>query len=177
MMYPSLRGGNDNPGYVEAFYGEVDDVLAAAKYAASLPYVDPSRIYLGGHSTGGALALLVAAAGGDRFRAVFSLGPVDDVTGYGDDVLPFDTTVTQEGRLRAPKHWLKDIKCPTFVWEGAKQPSNVDSLLALQKRNTNPVITFVPVPGESHFSVIVPTLGKIIAHIQGDAAKPAAATK
>jgi len=121
--------------------------------------------------------LLAAAAGGDRFRAVFSLGPVDDVTGYGDDTLSFDTTVTKEGYLRAPKHWLKDIRCPTFVWEGAKQPSNLSSLLALQKRNTNANITFTPVPGESHFSVIAPTIGKIVAYIQGDAAKPAPAAE
>ena len=31
MMYPSLRGGNNNPGYIETFYGEVDDVLSAAR--------------------------------------------------------------------------------------------------------------------------------------------------
>jgi len=29
MMFPSLRGGNDNPGRREGFYGEVDDILAA----------------------------------------------------------------------------------------------------------------------------------------------------
>ena len=29
MMYPSQRGGNDNPGHREGFYGEVDDILAA----------------------------------------------------------------------------------------------------------------------------------------------------
>jgi hypothetical protein len=46
MMYPSLRGGNTNPGCKEGGYGEVDDVLAAAKYLASLNYVDASRIYL-----------------------------------------------------------------------------------------------------------------------------------
>lgn len=28
MMFPSLRGGNDNPGVQESFFGEVDDVLA-----------------------------------------------------------------------------------------------------------------------------------------------------
>src|SRR5260370_33497281 len=33
-MYPSLRGGNDNPGTKEGFLGEVDDVLAAADYLA-----------------------------------------------------------------------------------------------------------------------------------------------
>jgi dipeptidyl aminopeptidase/acylaminoacyl peptidase len=27
-MYPSLRGGNLNPGHREGFYGEVDDVIA-----------------------------------------------------------------------------------------------------------------------------------------------------
>ena len=31
MMFPSLRGGNDNPGVHEGFLGEVDDVLAAAR--------------------------------------------------------------------------------------------------------------------------------------------------
>ena len=121
MMYPSLRGGNTNPGHLETFLGEIDDVLAAAKYLASLDYVDPKRIYLGGHSTGGTLALLVAAASEDRFRAVFSLGPVEDVTGYGDDVLPFELSNPKEARLRAPQKWLKDIQCPTFVFEGTKQ--------------------------------------------------------
>src|SRR5262249_622571 len=70
MMYPSFRGGNDNPGFKEGFFGEVDDVLAAADYLARQEFIDPERIYLGGHSTGGTLALL-AAASTDRFRAVF----------------------------------------------------------------------------------------------------------
>ena len=82
MMFPGLRGGNDNPGKKEGFYGEVDDVLAATDTLVKLPYVDSKRVYLGGHSTGGTLALLVAEAS-DRYRAVFSFGPVGDVTGYG----------------------------------------------------------------------------------------------
>ncbi len=61
-MYPSQRGGNDNPGRREGFYGEVDDVLAAARFLREQPYVDAKPIYLGGHSTGGTLVLLVAAA-------------------------------------------------------------------------------------------------------------------
>ncbi|MGE3809330.1 MAG: alpha/beta hydrolase family protein, partial [Gemmataceae bacterium] len=32
MMFPSLRGGNDNPGVKEGFLGEVDDVVAAAEF-------------------------------------------------------------------------------------------------------------------------------------------------
>src|SRR5437879_5106436 len=49
MMFPSLRGGNDNPGPKEGFFGEVDDVLAAAEFLRKQPFVDPDRIYLGGH--------------------------------------------------------------------------------------------------------------------------------
>src|SRR4029079_8280193 len=52
-MYPALRGGSQNPGSPECFLGEVDDVLAAAEFLAKRPDVDPQRIYLGGHSTGG----------------------------------------------------------------------------------------------------------------------------
>lgn len=36
-MYPSFRGGVGNPGYYEALFGEVDDIVSAYEYAASLP--------------------------------------------------------------------------------------------------------------------------------------------
>src|SRR5262249_25453497 len=49
-MFPSLRGGNQNPGHLETFFGEVNDVIAAADFLSKQDYVDPSRIYLGGHS-------------------------------------------------------------------------------------------------------------------------------
>jgi acetyl esterase/lipase len=167
MMYPSLRGGNNNPGYIETFFGEIDDVLAAAKYLASLEYVDASRIYLGGHSTGGTLALLVAAASEKQFRAVFALGPVEDVRGYGADVLPFELTNFKESALRAPQRWLKDIHCPTFVFEGT-QKSNIASLRALEKQCTNPLIKFTPIDGETHFSIIAPLVTRIGKSIVAD---------
>jgi dipeptidyl aminopeptidase/acylaminoacyl peptidase len=56
LMYPAFRGSFGNPGKQESFYGEVDDILAAADDLAKVDYVDPQRIYLGGHSTGGTLA-------------------------------------------------------------------------------------------------------------------------
>ena len=67
-MFPSLRGGNDNPGRREGFFGEVDDILAATDYLARQPHVDPKRIYLGGHSTGGTMVMLVAEST-DRYCA------------------------------------------------------------------------------------------------------------
>jgi dipeptidyl aminopeptidase/acylaminoacyl peptidase len=155
MMFPSLRGGNTNPGFKEGFLGEVDDVLAAADFLAQQPYVDPNRIYLGGHSTGGTLALLVAECS-DRFRAVFSFGPADDVRGYGHEFLPFDLSNPREIELRSPGRWLHAIKSPTFVFEGTVN-SNIQSLQNMARSCTNPNVRFLPVPGADHFSVLAPT--------------------
>src|SRR5262249_28667175 len=133
---------------------EVDDVLAAADFLAKQDGVDPNRIYLGGHSTGGTLALLTAESS-SRFRAVFSFGPAEDVGGYGSDELPFDSFNQQELDLRAPGHWLKAIKSPTFVFEGTSK-GNMSSLNAMKRANTNPAVQFHPVQGATHFSLLAP---------------------
>jgi len=168
MMFPSLRGGNDNPGIKEGFLGEVDDVLAAADFLAKQPYVDPARIYLGGHSTGGTLVLLVAECS-DRFRVVFSFGPAEDVAGYGprSGFLPFDLSNPQEVRLRSPGHWLDSIQSPVFVIEGT-QKGNLDSLQAMERTNKNPKVKFLPVRAATHFSLLAPANRVIAQKILAD---------
>lgn len=155
MMFPSMRGGNDNPGYKEGFFGEVDDVLAAVEFLAKQDHVDPKRIYLGGHSTGGTLALLVAAAAPEgRFRAVFSFGPAaDPLRDYQGEHCPFDQGNQREAELRSPIRWLHSIKCPTYVIEGNKD-GNASSLQALAKASRNPLCHFALVRGPDHFSVL-----------------------
>jgi dienelactone hydrolase len=154
-MYPSLRGGNDNPGARESFLGEVDDVLAALDFLESQDFVDPKRIYLGGHSSGGTLVLLVAASS-DRFRAVFSFGPIDDVAAYGEEYLPFNLSNRRELELRAPVKWLHSIRSPTFVFEGAKQPGNLESLQALRRASRNKLVHCYFIRGGDHFSILAP---------------------
>jgi len=167
MMYPSLRGGNKNPGFKEGFYGEVDDILAALDYLGKQDYVDADRIYLGGHSTGGTLALLVAEST-DRFRCVFAFGPVEAVGGYGADNLPFDISNRRELELRAPIMWLQAIRKPTFVFEGSKQPANVSSLRALSRAARNPSVHFHAVPGANHFSILAPITRLVASKIRRD---------
>lgn len=167
MMYPCLRGGNDAPGFMEGFYGEVDDVLAAADYLSKLDYVDPQRIYLGGHSTGGTLALL-AAESTNRFRAVFSFGPVEDVTGYGAKYLPFDISVRRESQLREPGRFLRAVRTPTFVFEGTSGRGNIDSLRAMAKSPHASAIHFYPIAGADHFSTLQPTTRLIARKILAD---------
>lgn len=166
MMFPSLRGGNNNPGSKEGFLGEVDDVLAAADFLARQEYVNPERIYLGGHSTGGTLVLLVAEIS-PRFRAVFSFGPVDDVSGYGKEYLPFSTSGAKEIQLRSPIYWLHCIKSPVFVLEGDRE-GNVDSVRAMAGGTKNSEVRFFVVKGANHFSVLAPVNEVIARKILAD---------
>ena len=167
MMFPSLRGGNDTPGYKEGYYGEVDDVIAAADFLAKQPHVDPKRIYLGGHSTGGTLVLLVAEMT-DRFRAVFSFGPVDDPMRYGKgEYTPFDTTNPREVELRSPGRWLHSIKSPTFVFEGTED-GNALALLIMQNASKNPKVQFFTIRGADHFSLLGPVNGLVAQKILKD---------
>lgn len=167
MMFPSLRGGNENPGVQEGFLGEVDDVLAAADYLVKQDYVDPKRIYLGGHSTGGTLVLLVAEST-NLFRAVFSFGPVDNVGGYPPIYTPFNRGNPREIELRSPGRWLHCIACPTFVFEGARE-GNIDSLQQMADASRNPKAHFHSIPGETHFSILGPTNRLVAQKILGDA--------
>jgi hypothetical protein len=167
MMFPSLRGGNNNPGSKEGFLGEVDDVLAAAKYLETQQFVDPKQIFLGGHSTGGTLALLVAESS-DRFRAVFSFGPVGDVSDYGRDskFLPFDLSNPKEIELRSPGYWLSWIQSPVWVFEGTR--GNIESLREMAKASTNPKAHFIEVQNMDHFSVLAPMTDLIAKKILQD---------
>lgn len=155
MMFPSQRGGNDNPGRREGFYGEVDDILAATDYLASLPYVDPQQIYLGGHSTGGTLAMLVGEST-DRYRGIIALGPVAGVVQYGGDYVYCDLNNQEELKLRSPLYWMHGVKSPMFVFEGANQGNWDGSIEVMARENTNPQIEFWKVPNHDHFSVIAP---------------------
>jgi Fe-S cluster assembly iron-binding protein IscA/alpha/beta superfamily hydrolase len=154
MMFPALRGGNDNPGVKEGFFGEVEDVLAAAEFLRAQAYVDPDRVYLGGHSTGGTLVFLVAEYS-DRFRAVFSFGPAKDVVGYGPRYNPFHLSDRTECQLREPGRWMHSVRVPLFVFEGTG--GRADDLRAMARTSKNPKVRFFEVKGADHFNVLSPT--------------------
>ena len=164
MMYPSQRGGNSNPGADETCYGEIDDILAAASFLSKQKGIDPKRIYLGGHSTGGTKVLLAAECS-KMFRAVFSCGAITSVIDYGEDDMTFETNDTMEIKMRAPIAWLKSIHTPVYVFEGASGSSNIGALRKLEERakeEHNPYIHFYEVENKDHFSALQPVC-KIIA--------------
>ena len=111
---------------------------------------------------------MLVAESTDRFRAVFSFGPAADVSGYGPEYLPFDTSNPKEIELRSPGRWLHSVRSPLFVFEGTDEPSNLASLQAMSHASTNPLIHFLPVKGVSHFSILAPVNELIAAKILHD---------
>jgi acetyl esterase/lipase len=165
-MYPALRGSNENPGKNECFLGEVDDLIAAANFLATRADVDPERIYLAGHATGGTLALL-AASSSDRFAAVFALGPVGDVRQYGTPggggCLPADAS-QEEVALRTPLGFIGSIRTPTFVFDGGLG-GTADVFDELRER-ASARVHFTVVPGLDGASLVGPatrTIARAIA--------------
>lgn len=154
LMLPSLRGGNDNPGQSECFLGEVDDIIAAGEYLRGRPDVDPDRIYLGGHSTGGTLALL-AAASTDRFRAVFAFGPTSDPWFYRDIGCLPERVEGPERRARAPINFVSHIRTPTFVIEGA-EVGWVQVYRDLRRARRSAPVEILLIPGADHFTALGP---------------------
>lgn len=156
LMLPALRGSNENPGRNECFLGEVDDLIAARDHLASRDDVDPERVYLAGHATGGTLALL-AAASSDRFRAVFAFTPVADARQYGTvsggGCLPAEAAA-EELALRAPLNFVGSIRTPTFVFEGGAG-GGAESFEVLRAAASSSV-HFAVIPDVDSKSIVAP---------------------
>jgi dipeptidyl aminopeptidase/acylaminoacyl peptidase len=126
VVAPMLRGENGQAGVYSLFYDGVDDVIALADFLSHRPDVDPSRIFLAGHSSGATLALLAAMAS-TRFRAVASFSGSPDqalFTKYGmkPEQIPFDVADVREIEMRSPLSYAASLKAPARLFFGTKEP-------------------------------------------------------
>jgi dipeptidyl-peptidase-4 len=72
----------EDPIYRKLGVVEVEDQVTGVEYLRSLPYVDPARIGVYGHSYGGYMAIMTMFKAGDYFAAGVSGAPVTDWTLY-----------------------------------------------------------------------------------------------
>ena len=176
VMLPAWRGENDNPGRFEMFYGEVDDALAALDHLRGLPYVDPSRVYLVGHSSGGTVGLL-AALSTDKLRAAIIFGGVPDArhmrNGWGH-IIPFDPQEDREFRLRSPVDFIGTLKTPTWYIEGrrAAVAADAERMQEIATAHRAPLTTVI-IEGGGHFDILRPSTTLLAkALLQDDGAGP-----
>ena len=124
VMAPMLRAENGQSGTFSFFYDEVDDVLAAAEYLSNHPSVDPTRVFLAGHSAGGTLTLLAIEASG-RFRAAASFdGSPDQQLLYNGSAskpgthpeIVFDPRDVRELQVRSPLAYANSVRSPVRLY-------------------------------------------------------------
>lgn len=101
---------------------ETIDQLAAARYAASLPYADASRIAIYGWSYGGYEALMCATAQGAPYAAAVAIAPVTDWR-YYDTVYAERYMLTPQQNAdgyaeSAPTGRVKALACPLLMMHG-----------------------------------------------------------
>ncbi|GMU67765.1 MAG: hypothetical protein AMXMBFR37_00980 [Steroidobacteraceae bacterium] len=85
VLFPEYRGSR---GYGDAIYQndygntDVADVLAAGRYAAGRPDIDPARIGILGQSRGGMVTLLAIERAPKQFRAAVDIVGLTDFVAY-----------------------------------------------------------------------------------------------
>jgi dienelactone hydrolase len=109
LLTPTSRGENGNSGDFELMLGEVDDAMAAVHWVANQPRVLRDRIYVFGHSNGGAVAALLSLRGDPLVRVAGSasgLYPASVFRGWDKNGwVPFDASDAAEcsARLFLPR--------------------------------------------------------------------------
>jgi dipeptidyl aminopeptidase/acylaminoacyl peptidase len=124
LFMPRLRAENGNPGAFEMFGGEVDDALAAGHFLASVPRVDPARVFVAGHSVGGSLAMLTAQRA-SPFRAGASLSAharLLDWIDHFSHLAPFDRNNPQERSIRDPYRYVASVRIPLYMFTEDANP-------------------------------------------------------
>lgn len=114
---------------------ETIDQIAAARYAASLPCVDPSRIGIYGWSYGGYEALMCATEPDSPFAATVAIAPVTDWRFY-DSVYAERYMLTPQQnfdgyRESAPLMRSSRLRCPLLLMYGTAD-DNVHPANSLQ---------------------------------------------
>ena len=172
LAIPSVRGENANSGKYEMFYGEIEDLEEARKYVASLPYVDPNRIYLVGHSTGGTKAVLLSEYS-KGFRAVFAMGAATELMSlekydYAGMNPPFDRANPREIAVRSSLRYMRSITAPTFHFEGKDDSQPVYRVMQKVADKYRLPFKSYEITGGNHFNIIYPLTTMIAQKILAD---------
>ena len=128
VMLPNQRGENGQPGNYTMFYDEVDDVISAAEYLRQQSFIDETKLYIAGASTGGTLTMLTALTY-PHFRAAASFCGSPDAVGYtrhalaigAESDIPFDFRDARELQFRSARVYATSFKCPTRLYYGTEE--------------------------------------------------------
>ncbi|MCM1292666.1 MAG: DPP IV N-terminal domain-containing protein [Bacteroides sp.] len=102
-------------------YESIDQV-AAARYAARLPYVDPNRIAIYGWSYGGYEAIMASSVAGAPYAAAVAVAPVTDWryydTVYAERYMLTPAQNPDGYKSSSTMTHIADRKCPLLIMHG-----------------------------------------------------------
>lgn len=124
VVSPDLRNhGDSDDGLTwesDMDVGATLDVVNAARAAAADPLVDPDRLAIVGHSSGGTLAVKAALVDPDAAEAVVALSPShlapwEEVRWFLSGTPSYDEVVAAHGdREQSPQYW-RDVSALTYI--------------------------------------------------------------
>ncbi|MEZ6067387.1 MAG: prolyl oligopeptidase family serine peptidase [Planctomycetaceae bacterium] len=130
---------------------------------AKVPEVDPSRIYVAGHSSAGTVALLTAEHE-PRIAGCIAYAPCSDVEDFlsealSDPFLPrFLPGLREFAKRSSPRTHVAKLKCPTFLFQAADD-SVVDANTTRQFRSLlqaqGTSVTYKEVPSGDHYDPMI----------------------
>jgi dipeptidyl aminopeptidase/acylaminoacyl peptidase len=171
LFMPMLRAENGNPGVYESFLGEVDDAIAAGKFVASLPNIDPQNVFIVGHSVGGVLTTLVSMLP-SPYKAAAAFDGYVDMTSWAADspakAVPYDRENPEEVRIRNPLAFANSIQKPLQLYVGESR--DVNQQLATNARKAGKDCQLITVAGD-HQAMVAPAVRQSIKWFQTLAAK------
>lgn len=102
---------------------EVEDQITGVKFLRTLPFVDPERIGVYGHSYGGYMALMTMFKAGDYFKAGISGAPVTDWALYDTHYTERYMGNPEKGDAKAYENsavfpYVDGLKGPLLVYHG-----------------------------------------------------------
>jgi poly(3-hydroxybutyrate) depolymerase len=164
-----LRGENGNPGEWESLMGEIDDAAAAVRWIAAQPFVDPSRIYTYGHSTGAAVSLLLSMRNDAPVRLGGSsagLFTEDSLKEWPD--APFDVNDQRERRMRTPINFIQTMSHRHVAYIGRDEYS-AERVAEFRRLSAGSQLDIREVDGD-HMGCLQPALAQFLAVVKSEAA-------
>ena len=168
IFAPTVRGENGNPGSFELFLGEVDDVAAALAWIGSQPYVDGNRVFVFGHSIGGALSALTTLRPDVKTRLSGSSGGLyaNSVFDGWAEIVPFDATRQEERDARLLFGRILEMQRAHIAYIGLEDGAARKAALMTQEvGEREALLQIVVLPGD-HFTSLAPALDSFLAEAE-----------
>ncbi|WP_288131187.1 DPP IV N-terminal domain-containing protein [Microbulbifer sp.] len=136
---------------------EVDDQVSGVKFLRSLPFVDPERIGVYGHSYGGYMALMTMFKAGDYFKAGISGAPVTDWglydTHYTERYMGNPNEVPEAYKAASVFPYADGLKGPLLIYHGMADDNvlftNTTKLIK-QLQDNGQQFELMTYPGKKH---------------------------